>query len=220
MTARVLVADDNDDCRASLRMLVGHLGCTVIEAKNGVEAIVKAVSTHPELIIMDLRMPKLGGLEALKRLKKIPSTRDIPIVMCSAMGREALGYASLIDHPFEFVQKPIRLQKIAEIVRRYVPQEKQQQASLTIEEKETINVIGARRLLQNIMHAINEDSFGVGLPEAHNFNQRPKDRAPTPTTKAADAIDAAVKANGGKLFAAFVQLLHGGIGCLDLLSMT
>ena len=171
MNARVLVAEDNDDCRAVLRILLGHLGCTVIEAENGIEAIVKAVSTHPELIIMDLRMPKLGGLEALKRLKKIPSTRDIPIVMCSAMGREALGYASLIDHPFEFVQKPIRLQKITEIVRKYVPQENQEQTSFAAKKKEAISVLGAWRLLHHIKHAISEDSLGVELPDVHKLNE-------------------------------------------------
>jgi CheY-like chemotaxis protein len=71
MGAQVLVAEDNDDYRTVLRMLLTSIGCTVVEASNGIEAIEKAASTHPNLIIMDLLMPQLGGLEATKRLKRI-----------------------------------------------------------------------------------------------------------------------------------------------------
>ena len=188
MNTRVLVAEDNDDCRAVLRMFLSHLGCTVIEAENGVEAIVKAVSMRPDLIIMDLRMPKLGGLEALRRLKKILSTKDIPIVICTALGREALGYASLLNHPFEVMQKPIQLQKSREIVQKYVPQDKQQQTSLPADKKEPINPIGAWRLLQNIKHAINEDPLGLGLPEVHNFDERGKEGRPDSDMKSRDTL--------------------------------
>jgi CheY-like chemotaxis protein len=102
-------------------MLLTHLGCCVVEASNGLEAIERAVSTRPDLIIMDLRMPQLGGLEATKRLKANLSTRDIPIVICTALGMEAVGYTALIDYPLEVIQKPIRLEKVRELVRKYVP---------------------------------------------------------------------------------------------------
>ena len=226
MTARVLVADDNDDCRAVLRMLLTHLGFTVVEAINGLEAIEKAVNTHPSLIIMDLRMPKLGGLEALRRIKKIPSTKDIPIVICSAMGREALGYAGLVDYPLEVVQKPIKLQKIKDIVSKYLPQENQQQASIAVEKKETVDVIRAWRLLQNIKHSINEDSLGVRLSEAHHFHsgltsdKRGNDSCADRDDKKREALSRLLLTiKGGKLFAGFVKLLPGAIGCLDLLSI-
>lgn len=123
MDATVLVAEDNDDCRTLLRMLLSHLGCSVVEAINGIEAIERAVSTRPDLIIMDLRMPQLGGLEATKRLKANSSTRDIPIVICTALGIEAFGYSTLSDYPLEVIQKPVRLEKIRELVRKYLPTE-------------------------------------------------------------------------------------------------
>ena len=164
--ARVLVAEDNDDCRAVLRMLLTHLGCTVIEAINGLEAIEKAVNTHPDLVLMDLRMPKLGGLEATKRLKENLLTKEIPVVICTAVGREAFGYANLLDYPLEVVQKPIQLQEIEAIVRKYVPQEKQLKTSVAAEKKETIDVVGAWRLVRNIKDVINEDALAVALPNA------------------------------------------------------
>jgi hypothetical protein len=117
------------------------------------------------------------------------------------------------------VQKPIKLQKISEIVRKYVPQEKQQQTSYTVEKKEAINLTGAWRLLQNINHAINEDQFGVGLVEAHNFSERAKDGR-TDSDNSRDALlRLLLRSNGGKLFAGFLQLLHGAVGCVGLLAM-
>jgi CheY-like chemotaxis protein len=50
MSATVLVAEDNDEYRAVIRMLLSHFGCTVVEASNGLEAIERAESTHPDLI--------------------------------------------------------------------------------------------------------------------------------------------------------------------------
>jgi twitching motility two-component system response regulator PilH len=185
MKTRVLVAEANDDCRALLRIMLIHLGCTVVEASDGLDGIEKAVTTHPDLIIMDLRMPKVGGLEVIRRLKKIPSTRDIPIVICTAMGREAFGYANVLDHLIEVLQKPIQLQKIREIVRKYVPQEKQQQTQFTVQKKEPTNVLGAWRLLQNIKHAISEVSLRVEFPKVHNFDDSAKAGRPTRKTKAA-----------------------------------
>jgi CheY-like chemotaxis protein len=125
MGARVLIAEDNEDCRALLRMLLIHLGCTVVEASNGLEAIDKAISAHPDLILMDLLMPQLGGLEATKRLKENPTTEDIPIVICTALSKEALGFRKLVDYPHEIVQKPVRLEKIKDILLKYVPRENQ-----------------------------------------------------------------------------------------------
>jgi CheY-like chemotaxis protein len=79
MVATVLVAEDNDDYRTVLRLLLTSLRCTVVEACNGLKAIEIAESSHPDLIIMDWKMPQLGGLEATKRLKENPKTRDIPM---------------------------------------------------------------------------------------------------------------------------------------------
>ena len=226
MDPKILIADDNDDCRALLRMLLTHLGLTVVEAINGLEVIEKAVNTHPSLIIMDLRMPKVGGLEATRRIKKIPSTKDIPIVICSALGSEALGYASLINYPLEVVQKPIKLQKMRDIVLKYVPQENQQQASTAVEKKETVDVITAWRLLQNIKHSINEDSLGARLSEVHHFHsgltndkQRNDSRADRDDKKREALSRLLLTINGGKLFAGSVELFHGAIGCLNLLAI-
>ncbi len=121
MAGKVLIAEDNNDFRELLSMLLASLGYTVTEATNGLEAIEKAVSGRPDLILMDLRMPKLGGLQATKRLKENPITKEIPIVICTAVGVEAFGYAQLTGDPLEVIQKPIRLETLKVVVRKYVP---------------------------------------------------------------------------------------------------
>jgi CheY-like chemotaxis protein len=188
----------------------------VVEASNGLEAIEQAVNTLPALVLMDLRMPKLGGLEATKRLKENQLTKAIPVVICTAVGTEALGYAGLVDYPLDVIQKPIQFQKIKEVVRKYIREENQQQTSLSVEKKNSIGVVGAWRLLRDIKHAITEDSRGVGLPEAHNFHERGHDSRPQRVDKMLSEL--LLRTNGRKFVAAFIQLLHGGIGCLELLS--
>ncbi|HEX2230104.1 MAG TPA: response regulator [Candidatus Binatia bacterium] len=210
MGATVLVAEDNDDYRAVIRMLLTHLGCNVVEASNGREAMEKAQSTHPDLIIMDWIMPHLGGLEATKRLKEDPKTRDIPIVICTALSMEALGHTKLLDCAHEVIQKPVRLEKIRDIVHKYMPERnQQQQTSATAEKKKAPDLVEAWRLLRKIKQAINENSLDVGLRKTHDFDNRVED----------SASRLLLKTHGRKLFAGLVQLLHGGIGCLELLSM-
>jgi CheY-like chemotaxis protein len=156
MGATVLVAEDNDDYRAVIRLLLTHLGCTVVEASNGYEAIAGAETTHPDLIIMDWIMPQLGGLEATKRLKQSQKTRDIPIVICTAFGRESLGHRKLLECAQEIIQKPVQLNKIAELVRKYVPQKNQQQAHLWVKnEQHSPNVLEACRALRKVQQTIN-----------------------------------------------------------------
>src|SRR5262249_60141563 len=81
---KILIADENNACRQSLGGLIKGLGHEVIEAATGQEAIDKASSMHPDLIMMDLRLPGMNGDEATARLKKNPSTRNIPVLISNA----------------------------------------------------------------------------------------------------------------------------------------
>jgi twitching motility two-component system response regulator PilH len=121
MGLRVLIVDDNDDCRVMLSLFVARFGHTVLHASDGLEALEKAVSGRPNLILMDLQMPRMGGLEATKRLKSDPLTKDIPVVICTAFGREASGYRKLTEDAAEIVQKPLGLQQIKRLLDKYLP---------------------------------------------------------------------------------------------------
>jgi CheY-like chemotaxis protein len=218
MVATVLVAEDNDDYRTVLRLLLTSLRCTVVEACNGLEAIAIAESSHPDLIIMDWKMPQLGGLEAAKRLKENPTTKAIPIVICTALSREALGQTNLLDCAQEIIQKPVHLQKLAELVRKYGPRNNQPPVSFPVnDEQHGANVLEAWRAVRNLKQAISEDSPRGRSLETHNFNKRPNDSRLSSREQSRELISTLLlRASGGKLFAAFVE---GSSICAELLSM-
>lgn len=115
----ILVAEDERDIRELIAFSLRYGGFEVEEAVNGIEAIEKARKLHPDLIIMDVRMPKKTGYEACQELKAADETKDIPIVFLSAKGQEMeikqgmeLGAVDYIIKPFEADQLPKRLAEI------------------------------------------------------------------------------------------------------------
>src|SRR5918992_2911530 len=86
MSRRVLVVEDNDDWRAIMALFLTRMGCNVVQATDGLQAIEKATGELPHLILMDLKLPKMSGLEATAQIKKNPATTDIPVVLCTAFG--------------------------------------------------------------------------------------------------------------------------------------
>jgi DNA-binding response OmpR family regulator len=115
----ILVAEDERDIRELIAFSLRYGGFEVEEAINGMEAVEKARELRPDLIIMDVRMPKKTGYEACKELKEADETRDIPIVFLSAKGQETeikqgmeLGAVDYIIKPFEAEQLPKRMSEI------------------------------------------------------------------------------------------------------------
>ena len=115
----ILVAEDERDIRELIAFSLRFGGFEVEEAVNGIEAVEKARQLRPDLIIMDVRMPKMTGYEACQELKGADETKDIPIVFLSAKGQEAeikqgieLGAVDYILKPFEAEQLPKRMDEI------------------------------------------------------------------------------------------------------------
>jgi len=93
---RVLVVDDHEDIRRVLGRLVRSHGHDPVEAADGAEAIAHATENPPGLIILDLMMPGITGFDVLRNLRSDPRTRDVAIVVYSALGdpdfiEQALG---------------------------------------------------------------------------------------------------------------------------------
>jgi CheY-like chemotaxis protein len=112
-TKRILVADSNDAFRESLREFIKGLGHEVFEASTGPEALDKASSIHPDLIMMEVRLPDMNGDEVTAQLKRNMSTRNIPVILntgwtttCNVEERinRALnaGAAEILYKPFQF----------------------------------------------------------------------------------------------------------------------
>ncbi len=85
----ILVAEDERDIRELIVFTLQISGFEVVQVPNGEEAVNKAIEIEPDLILMDVRMPKMTGYEACRALKKQKNTKDIPVVFLSAKGQEA-----------------------------------------------------------------------------------------------------------------------------------
>ena len=84
--ARILLAEDDRILRRAGEVTLSKKGYAVIVAVDGEDALSKAREHRPDLILLDVIMPKLGGFEVLTRLKADPETRDIPVIMLSNLG--------------------------------------------------------------------------------------------------------------------------------------
>ncbi len=121
---KILIADNNDACRETLGVSIKGLGYEVFEAATGLEAIDKASSLHPDLIMMDLRLPGMNGDEATVRLKRNLSTRNIPVLISTAwttacnVGDRA--NRALEAGAEEILYKPFHLTMLRDVLRTYL----------------------------------------------------------------------------------------------------
>lgn len=104
---KILIVDDAVFMRVSLKTMLEKNGFEVIgEAVNGLEAIEKYSSLKPDIVTMDITMPEMSGLEAVKAIKKIDS--NARILMVSAMGQESLVREAIINGAKGFIVKPFK----------------------------------------------------------------------------------------------------------------
>lgn len=102
----ILVAEDERDIRELIVITLQIAGFKVVDVPNGEEAVKKAREVTPDLILMDVRMPKMTGYEACKSLKREEKTKNIPVVFLSAKGQEAEISAGLELGAEEYFLKP------------------------------------------------------------------------------------------------------------------
>jgi DNA-binding response OmpR family regulator len=103
---KILVAEDERDIRDLIGFTLRLAGFEVVLAQNGAQAVEKAPAEQPELILMDVRMPKMSGYEACRELKENPETCDIPVVFLSAKGQDSEIEEGLHSGALEYIVKP------------------------------------------------------------------------------------------------------------------
>lgn len=115
---KILVVDDEVNITQILEFSIEAEGFDVITAQNGEDAIEKARREQPDLIILDIMMPKIDGYEACRILKANPLTKHIPVVLLTAKGREVdkrLGYEVGAT---DYIVKPFSPNKLIEKIHR------------------------------------------------------------------------------------------------------
>lgn len=104
---RVLIADDNLANRELLEVYLIDLGCETEFAKDGQETVEKAISFMPDLILLDVMMPKLSGFEVCQKLKSNPDTRKIMILMVTALNELGDIERAVDAGTNDFLSKPV-----------------------------------------------------------------------------------------------------------------
>ena|ERR1700675_4640251 len=102
----VLVADDEEDIRALVAFRLQRAGYDVITAADGEEALLLATTRLPDLVVLDMMMPKATGLEVTRSLRGQDTTKDIPVILLTARAQEAdvaSGFEAGVD---DYVKKP------------------------------------------------------------------------------------------------------------------
>ena len=116
----VLAVDDNEDNLVLLSQVLESLECFVISAKDGKTAILMAQNYQPDLILLDIMLPDLDGIEAIRQLKQNPETEKIPIVAITAMARTEDRDRILNAGCDDYVKKPYIIDELEVTIRRYL----------------------------------------------------------------------------------------------------
>jgi len=106
-TPTVLVVDDNQQNLELLLAYLEEINCKTIAATNGADAIDITNNTPPDLILLDVMMPKMSGFEVCRRLKQQQNTADIPIIMVTALGEMGDIEKAISCGTDDFLSKPV-----------------------------------------------------------------------------------------------------------------
>jgi CheY-like chemotaxis protein len=116
--AKILVVDDEPAIRDLVTRHLREMGHEVYAAGDGVEALEMVEQVEPELVILDVMMPRLNGWEVARRLRRDPETRDIKILMFSTLGADLLGNTLPVFGGDAAIDKPFELEELEKKVTR------------------------------------------------------------------------------------------------------
>lgn len=115
--SKVLIVDDNVQNRELLVAYVEEIpNVRTIEAANGIEALAKVVEVRPDLVLLDIMMPKMSGFEVCRRLKSDPTTRGIPVLMVTALDEMGDHERAVDSGTDEFLTKPVERAELVDRV--------------------------------------------------------------------------------------------------------
>ena len=121
MSAKILHVEDNPDNRMLIRDLLQFRGYRVVEVSDGAQALVAAETEHPDIILMDVQLPGISGLDVARRIKARTDLRHIPIVAVTSFalsGDDRKAFAAGCD---AYVAKPYEPRELIKLIQRLLP---------------------------------------------------------------------------------------------------
>jgi len=131
---KILLAEDDPDTRFALALLFEMEGFEVITAVDGEEAYFRAVEERPDLIVTDINMPKVSGLDLIERVRKDSRIENIPIVAMSAVEKQSLNRAKELG-AIAVAQKPIEFDQFLSLAAKLVSARSRRSRNLTPKER-------------------------------------------------------------------------------------
>lgn len=119
MAKNILICDDAAFMRMMIKDILSKNGYNVVgEAENGAKAVEKYAELKPDLVLMDITMPEMDGIQALKEIKSLDG--GAKVIMCSAMGQQAMVIESIQAGAKDFIVKPFQAERVIEAVKKVI----------------------------------------------------------------------------------------------------
>ncbi len=118
---KALIVEDHPDLLDALARQLKRLGFAVISASNGKEGVKKAIKENPDLILMDIMMPRVNGLEATRKMRSNQETKDIPILAITGFHLESELRECIEAGCNDYVVKPFTIKKLQEKIQATIP---------------------------------------------------------------------------------------------------
>lgn len=116
---RVMVCDDAAFMRMTIKDILVKNGYEIAaEAENGLKAVEQYPEAKPDLVLMDITMPEVDGIEAVRRIKALDPNANV--IMCSAMGQQAMVIEAIQAGAKDFIVKPFQADRVLEAVRKVI----------------------------------------------------------------------------------------------------
>ena len=142
MAKRILVVEDNEDSRFILVATLYCIGYETIEAKTGTQGVEKALSEKPDLIVMDLGLPGMSGIDAARAVKENLTTAHIPIIAYSAWSSSQWKEEALKVGMVDYLEKPVSLELMKATIEKFIlPRESGKKARTISDQNKTKAVI-------------------------------------------------------------------------------
>ncbi len=154
----VLIADDEAPMRKNLREVLSEEGYAVIEAQDGEEALRMAIERKPDLMLLDIRMPKLDGMQVLNNVKK--KLPHLPVIIFTAFGTSERPIEAMKTGAYDYVEKPFDLEELLLVIRRAIEyagmqtELKELRSEISNSERLSENLVGTSGKMQSIFKMV------------------------------------------------------------------
>lgn len=114
--ALVMIADDEEDIKIILSMYLENMGYDIVTAYDGLDALACAKERKPDIILMDIMMPVLDGIEVTRQIKASEELKDIPVVMLTAAAHSGMVEKAMAAGAEDYIAKPFEPEKVHEVI--------------------------------------------------------------------------------------------------------